>query len=310
MVAQLTQNQPKINRRDALTGIKRSGVRQMLLKRTVLAVSKVIVGVKQRVRGFVMQTRLLLFVMVASLLLAGCVDYDLDVSFDSPNRGAIVQSIKLGEQFTALSPATAQEWLNSLERRAKQLQGKSQRISDNELRVMIPFYYGAELEQKFNQFFNPTEKEKKQPVVAASTDLPQIKSHLSLNQNNLLLLQRNRLSYDLDLRSLALVSSDGSVQVDPGSLVDLEFHLNTPWGARSVTKGQNTISPESSKNEHQLVWKLNPGQINHVEAVFWLPNPLGIGAVVIAIFVAAGINLKYNIQVGSKTTAFSATPKI
>ena len=100
----------------------------MLLKRTVLAVSKAIFGV-----------RLLLIVLVASLLLAGCVDYDLDVSFDSPNKGAIAQSIKLGEQFTKLSPETGKEWLNSLEVRAKQLQGKSDRISDTELTVTIPF---------------------------------------------------------------------------------------------------------------------------------------------------------------------------
>ncbi|MFB2981041.1 DUF3153 domain-containing protein [Microseira sp. BLCC-F43] len=270
----------------------------MLLKRTVLAVSQAIFGVRRGIRGFVVQTRLLLIVLIASLLLVGCVDYDLDVSFDSPNQGAIVQSIKLGEQFTTLSPKTAQEWLNSLEVRAKQLQGKSQRISDTELTVTIPFYYGAELEQKFNQFFNATEKGKKQPAVTANTDLPEIKSNLSLKQNNLLLLLRNRLSYDLDLRSLSRIASDGSVIVDPGSLLDLEFHLNTPWGARSIAKGEKAIKPESQNQGHQLIWHLQPGKINHLEAIFWLPNPLGIGAVIIALFVAAGIYLKYNRGLG------------
>lgn len=273
----------------------------MLLKPTVVS----------NIRRFVLQTRILFAVLVASLLLAGCVDYDLDVSFDSPNRGAIVQSIKLGEQFTTLSPETAQEWLNSLERRAKQLQGKSQRISDTELTVTIPFYYGAELEQKFNQFFNPTEKAKTQPAVTDNTYLPEIKSHLSLKQNNLLLLLRNRLSYDLDLRSLSRLASDGSVIVDPGSLLDLEFRLNTPWGARSVAKGEKAIKPESENKGHQLIWHLQPGKINHLEAIFWLPSPLGIGAVVIAIFVAAGINLKYNLGVGvAKKPTLATTPKI
>ena len=273
----------------------------MLLKRTVLAVS-------QAIGGFVLQTRLLLLVMVASLLLAGCVDYDLDVSFDSPNKGAIAQSIKLGEQFTKLSPETGKEWLNSLEVRAKQLQGKSDRISDTELTVTIPFYYGAELEQKFNQFFNSTEKGKKQPAVNAYTDLPEIKSHLSLTQNNLLLLQRNRLSYDLDLRSLSRLASDGSVIVDPASLLDLEFSLTTPWGARSVAQGEKAIGPESQNQGHQLIWHLQAGKLNHLEAVFWLPNPLGIGAVIIALFVAAGINLKYNfgLEVAKKPTRASA----
>lgn len=271
----------------------------MLFKRTVLAVSKAIFGV-----------RLLLCVMVASLLLAGCVDYDLDVSFESPNRGAIAQSIKLGEQFTKLSPESAQEWLNSLERRAKQLEGKSQRISDTELKVTIPFYYGAEFEQKFNQFFNSTENGKQPDAVTSNTNLPEIKSHLSLKQNNLLLLQRNRLSYDLDLRSLSLVASDGSIQVDPGSLLDLEFRLSTPWGARSVAKGEKAIKPESQNKGHQLIWHLQPGKINHLEAIFWLPNPLGIGAVIIALFVAAGINLKYNFGlVVAKKPTLATTPK-
>ena len=272
----------------------------MLLKPTVVS----------NIRRFVLQTRLLFAIVVASLLLAGCMDYDLDVSFESPNRGAIVQSIKLGEQFTTLSPETAREWLNSLELRAKQLQGKSQRISDTELKVTIPFYYGAELEQKFNQFFNPTEKGKKQTAVTANADFPEIKSHLSLKQNNFLLLLRNRLSYDLDLRSLSRLASDGSVIVDPGSLLDLEFHLNTPWGARSIAKGEKAIKPES-QNQGQLIWHLQPGKINHLEAIFWLPSPLGIGAVIIALFVAAGIYLKYNLGLGmAKKPTLVTTPKI
>lgn len=276
-----------------------------------IATGKVNFNFVQGIRRLVRQTRLLLMIPIVSLLLVGCVDYDLDVSFDTPNRGAIVQSIKLGERFKAFSNETAQEWLNSLESRAKQLGGKSKRISDSELTVAIPFYYGADLEYKFNQFYNPADKEKdNQQPVADSTDLPQIKSHLSLNQNNFLLLLRNRLSYDLDLRSLSLLSSDGSVSIDPNSLLNLEFRLNTPWSARSVVRDENSISPESSKNEHQLVWQLKPGQINHLEAVFWLPSPLGIGAVVIALFVTAGIYLKYNVQIGAKKSNLPATPGI
>lgn len=268
----------------------------MLLKPIVLALGKTMLGFMRGIRRLLAQTRLLWSIILASLLLAGCVQYDVGVNFDSPNKGEIVQSIKLGERLTAFSSETAQEWLNSLERRAKQLQGSTKRISDKELTVTIPFNYGAELEQKFNQFFNPTEKGKEKPFTTSSADLPEIKSHLSLRQNNFLLFLRNRLSYDLDLRSLSLLSAqDNILIIDPGSLLNLEFRLNTPWGARIISKGENTISPESLQNGHQLIWKLQPGQLNHLEAVFWLPSPLGIGAVAIALFVAAGIYVKNNL---------------
>ncbi|MCU0552078.1 MAG: DUF3153 domain-containing protein, partial [Leptolyngbya sp. Prado105] len=38
----------------------------------------------------------------------------------------------------------------------------------------------------------------------------------------------------------------------------------------------------------QLVWTLQPGQQNHIETAFWMPNPLGIGTALIFVIVAAG----------------------
>jgi hypothetical protein len=99
------------------------------------------------------------------------------------------------------------------------------------------------------------------------------------------------LSYDLDLRSLELISNNSNLQVSPNSILDFEFSLNTPWGARSIELAENAIQPQ--KQGKQLIWKLQPGQIDHVEAVFWLPSPLGIGTVLIVLFVAAGIYLRY-----------------
>ena len=75
--------------------------------------------------------------------------------------------------------------------------------------------------------------------------------------------------------------------------------MNTPWGARSVEKLENAIQPE--KQGQILVWKLQPGELNHLEAVFWLPSPLGIGTVVIALFVAAGIYLRYKFMPAPRT---------
>lgn len=244
-------------------------------------------------RSVFVRFRLLWLMLLGSLLLSGCVQYEVGVNFDNPNHGEIVQHIKLGERLTSFSGDSAQEWLNSIERRARQLQGKSRR-SDQEVTVTIPFNNGAELEAKFNEFFNPVGKKNSELATSKPSELPNIDSQLSLTQNNFLLLLRNRLSYDLDLRSLSLISTNGNLLVSPGEILELEFSLNTSWGARSVETADNAIRPESYQLGRQLVWKLQPGQINHLEAVFWLPSPIGIGTVVIALFVAAGIYLRYN----------------
>ncbi|MEP0808068.1 DUF3153 domain-containing protein [Coleofasciculus sp. FACHB-SPT9] len=244
--------------------------------------------------------------LLAVVLLSGCVQYDAGVRFENPNRGEIVQHIKLGEQLTALSSEQAQEWLDSLQRRARQLQGKTKRISNQEVVVTIPFASGAELEEKFNQFFNPPAKKGSQATT--DTDLPKINSHLSLRQGNFLFWIRNRLSYDLDLRSLGVLSTNGNVIVSPGSLFDLDFSLRTPWGARSVEKAENALNPVVSEKGHLLVWTLKPGEVNHVEAVFWLPSPLGIGTLMIILLVVAGFYLKYNRGKGSGVS--SAPPSV
>lgn len=250
--------------------------------------------------------RVLWAMLLAVVLLSGCVQYDAGVRFENPNRGEIVQHIKLGEQLTALSSDQAQEWLDSLQRRARQLQGKTKRISNQEVVVTIPFASGAELEEKFNQFFNPPAKKGSQ--AATDTDLPQINSHLSLRQGNFLFWIRNRLSYDLDLRSLGVLSTNGNVIVSPGSLFDLDFSLRTPWGARSVEKAENALNPVLSEKGHLLVWTLKPGEVNHLEAVFWLPSSLGIGTLVIILLVVAGFYLKYNRGKGSGVS--SASPSV
>lgn len=258
----------------------------------------------RKLGDFLKRSRLTWLVLCASLLLSGCVQYDVGINFASPNRGEIVQHIKLGERLTSFSGESATQWLSSIERRARQLQGKVKRISAEEIDVKIPFNNGAELTQKFNQFFNPVSQSNTSPV-AATEELPKIDSKLVLQQNNLLLLLRNRLSYDLDLRSLSLISNSSNVLVSPGSLFDLEFRLNTPWGSRSI---ENAISPDN-QNRQQTVWKLQPGQLNHIEAVFWLPNPLGIGAVAIALFVAGGIFLRYSFMPDPRAVSTPVIPQ-
>ena len=229
-------------------------------------------------------------------LVTGCVQYDVGVNFESQTRGEIVQHIKLGERLTSFSSETVAEWLKSVERRVRLLDGKTKRLSQTEVLVRIPFNNGAELQDKFNQFYNPIAQTAKSRVASPlETDLPKFESHLNVKQNNLLLVLRNRLSLELDLRSLSLLSSNGSLLLSPGGLLELDFSLNTPWGAESIETVAGALVPESYQQGKQLVWKLKPGEVNYLEAIFWIPSPVGIGALIIALFVAAGIALKYQI---------------
>lgn len=245
------------------------------------------------VKSLFKRIRLVCILLLASLLLSGCVDYDLGVNLNNANYGQFVQHIKLGEKLTSFSGDSVYEWLDSIERRARELEGKAKRISDEEVIVTIPFSNGRELQRKYNKFFNSKNTSKSGSVKAESeSELPNIESNLQLSQSNFLLLVRNRLIYDLDLRSLALISSKGNVLTNAGSILDLEFNLNTPWGASNIQETEDSIEPLD--NNKQLSWRLKPGQLNHIEAVFWLPNPVGIGTLLIVLFVVLGIYLRYS----------------
>ena len=225
--------------------------------------------------------RMMVTMLVLSLWLTGCVEYDVGVHFDNPHRGAIVQRLHIGDRLRSFSDAAARQWVETLERRSRLVGGSVQRASDQVL-ITIPFGNAMELETKFNQFFAAAADP------AANSDLPEVSSHLTVSHSNFLLLERDRLRYDLDLRSLGVSSPGGSLLLSPG-LIDLGFRLETPWGARSV-KTANALLPEP---EPGLTWKLIPGQVNHLEAVFWLPSPLGIGTIAIVLLVLAGRYLKY-----------------
>ncbi|MEQ9625962.1 DUF3153 domain-containing protein [Coleofasciculus chthonoplastes] len=245
------------------------------------------------VRPVISRLRVISLVFLVSLLLSGCVKYDVLVNVKDENHGAIVQQIRLGEQLRSFSNAQATEWLKSIERRAKELHGKTTPRSLQTLVVTIPFSNGEELTTKFNQFFNPVNPTPRKAKDRETVDLPSLDSTLSLDQRSFLVVQRNQLHYELDLRSLAVLSANGSVIVSPGSLLDLQFSLQTPWGANILDLGDNTITPQIYENGHQLVWTLIPGQLNRLAVVYWVPSPLGIGTIVIFLLVLGGFYVKY-----------------
>ena len=102
------------------------------------------------------------------------------------------------------------------------------------------------------------------------------------------------MTYNLDLRSLGLISNKGNALVNTDSILDLEFVLNTPWGAKNIQKVENALQPE--KQDNRLVWQLKSGTLNHIEVIFWLPNLFGIGTLLIVLFVFAGIYLRYTLM--------------
>ncbi|CDN15622.1 hypothetical protein RintRC_3381 [Richelia intracellularis] len=241
--------------------------------------------------------RFIFIFLFASLLLSGCVKYDVGVNFENSNSGELVQHIQLGERLTSFSSETVYEWLNSIEHRAQKMEGKVKRISQEEVIVRIPFSNGAELQTKFNEFFNPNGPQGNQPSEdttdpeTTTSEIPQLESKLNLEQKNFFLIEKNHLVYDLDLRSLSFISSQGNISSDTESILNLEFSLKAPWAINNIPTTEEALSPEKLNN--QLVWHLNPGEINHIEAVFWLPNLLGIGSLLIIFFIVGGIYLRY-----------------
>ncbi len=201
------------------------------------------------------------------LTLTGCVQYDTTINFQSFNAGKLVQHITLDRQFYQLNQSALDVWLQSIAQRTRQLHGQVTKVSDRELTVVMPFHTASELVSKFNQFF--------------ASDQQLLGSKLMVAQNNLLLATRHQLTYDLDLRSLAV---SNPLQLDPllnsagqpAKLLDLQFALQIP----SVMGNQPGR------------WQLQPGQVNHLSAIFWLPNPIGIGALIIILVVAIGYLIK------------------
>jgi Protein of unknown function (DUF3153) len=240
------------------------------------SVSKSIPGII--LRQFI-KLRLLWFIL-AVLFLSGCVHDDVGINFSDANHGEIVQHIRLKSQSSSLGSsldeAIATTWVESLEQRTKALGGRTRHPEAQEWLMTVPFHNAKDLELKFNQLF--------QPQSAQKLELPT--SRLQIKTLNRVMWQRHYLQYDLDLRSLRAM-----LQSDLSESVDLEFKLKTPWGAQ-VPMADDKLSSNLHKIGREVVWKLKPGVMNHIEAIFRVPNPIGIGFCVISLMVIGGVMVK------------------
>jgi Protein of unknown function (DUF3153) len=201
---------------------------------------------------------ILILSLLFTLTLSGCVKYQTTIDFHSFNSGDFVQHITLDKQFYQINQQAIDTWLQSIEQRASQIKGAVTKISPQELIVTVPFQRAPELVSKFNQFF--------------AGDKQALASKLAINESNFLLASRYQLTYDIDLSSLTVNS------LERGKTLDLQFAL------------QAASLPNSPITNQQ--WPLQLGQANHLTATFWIPNPLGIGGLIIGMIVSIGYLLK------------------
>jgi hypothetical protein len=247
--------------------------------------------------SWLIKFRLLWIIFIAIFFLSGCVRYDVALTFKDSNHGTIIQHIRIDRSSKSLGDTVITAWLDSFEQRAKRLGGSTRHLAKHELLITIPFHNTVDLVEKFNVFFQPDGSVETFTAKAAS----EFDSYLRVRTNNALLWERNRLQYDLDLRSLNSLLPPG-VDLDLNDLLKIEFRLKTPWGARSLSAVE-VADPIVTQHGRQLVWQLQPGTVNHLDLMFWVPSPLGMGVVAIALFTTIGIVLKYRLDQGRAAIA-------
>jgi Protein of unknown function (DUF3153) len=200
--------------------------------------------------------------LLIALTLGGCVRYQTTVDFHSFNSGDLIQHITIDPQFYQINQQAIDTWLGAIEQRAAQVNGRVTKPSLQELTVIVPFHRASELVAKFNQFFASSQQA--------------LASKLSIVESNFLLASRYQLTYDIDLSSLS--PTIAGLEPSSSQAPDFQFALQAPgFPHNPATAGH---------------WQLQLGQANHLVTTFWIPNPLGIGGLFIAIWVGVGYWLK------------------
>ena len=159
-------------------------------------------------------TRAIVGLVGCCALLTGCVDYDLNVQFESPNAGQLTHRIRLENE----TNPTAQAFLRQVQQQTERVQGSFRSISPKESLVTIPFHTATELEQLFNRFFQPDRGN------ISASNLPALVSKVTINQGNWLLFEHDRLTFDVDLSSFGLQGTESFA--DPSTLFNLSMAVN------------------------------------------------------------------------------------
>ncbi|NJN05030.1 MAG: DUF3153 domain-containing protein [Leptolyngbyaceae cyanobacterium RM1_1_2] len=203
-----------------------------------------------------------------AILLSGCFRSAIDIRFESQTQGLVTQQIQLEERFAQLSEAQVQQWFAQVAQQARSLGGSAHQETLQTWQIRLPFNNGADLVEKFNRLM-ATEATGLLAEVLGSN---QVRSQLAVKQNNWIFALRNHLTWDLDLRSVKVAQPTGGVlsTLEP---LSLRFSLTTPWGLKELTMLPAGLPPRLPEGR-----SLQLGQLNHMEAVFWVPSPIGLGA--------------------------------
>ncbi len=213
----------------------------------------------------------LIVLTVLALGLTGCIDYQLGIQFDSQTHGVLIQTLHLDNQFVALNGEARQQWLQIFIEEAKSFSGKATSLDDGSLQLRIDFYNGVDLTEKFNQIFA------KDGLMTQVPGAPPLLAHMDLTQQNWGVALLNHLQADIDLTALKADKAIGA-----GGALDRWRTLNL-----SIEIG--------AMGEHNQ-WSLTPGQVNKVDTTFWVPSPIGIGAVVITLLCAGGYGVRHGLS--------------
>jgi hypothetical protein len=216
----------------------------------------------QKIRDFF---RAIGYLVTLSLLvvMTGCVKYDTTINFHSFNSGELIQHITLDQQFYDIDRPAIDTWLKSIEQRGAKINAQITKASPRDLTMTLSFRRVSELVDKFNQFF----------VAGADRQAP--KAKLAIAESNFLLASRYQLLYDIDLHSL----NPNQPGLEKAKALDFQFALQVPNSLNLNTNPANR-------------WQLQLGTENHLDSVFWLPNPIGIGGLAIGLWVVIGYGLK------------------
>ncbi|MEM9006855.1 MAG: DUF3153 domain-containing protein [Cyanobacteria bacterium P01_F01_bin.86] len=216
--------------------------------------------------------------LLGLVLLTGCLQYDLDLQFDSQTHGQFEQHLHW--RGSAIAPQDKLDpWLQILTERTEAVGGRLRFLADDELAITVPFNNGRDLEARFNQFFNLSAE--KLPFTLPSGE--PIQAELSLQQGNWILAIANHISLRIDLTMVPDLAATGLPVLKTAQLLEGRITITTPWGVLSPI-------PEMLPEE---TWLLTAGEVNQFEADFWVPSPIGIGALAIALLIAIGYGFKY-----------------
>ncbi|MGD1908091.1 MAG: DUF3153 domain-containing protein [Leptolyngbyaceae cyanobacterium] len=221
--------------------------------------------------------------LLTLLLLTGCVEYDLDIQFDSQTHGQMVQ------QFHWAGTAPPQQfvaWQSALAERVQTVGGTVKWADGTTATATVPFNNGAELEQRFNQLF--AEGDSGLVLPGGET----VSATLKLAQGNWIFAIRNHLAVTFDLTAVPTGKRLGTPVLEQVEVLTGQVNLTTPWGINSVKADGAETGGKSA------YWPLYPGQVNPIEADFWVPSPIGIGAAAIALLVTVGYSLRYRFGIG------------